>query len=377
MLGMHSMINKPVILLGNGARVNPALVEYLCGLGVPILTTWMAADLVPEDSPVFCGRPGIYGQRAANIIQQKATQLYCFGARLDEQQVAYRYDNFAPSARKRIYEVDQAELDKLPDTWLAKYQMNLNEWKSGDFPVFYSGDNEWLDWCKSLYARFRPELDGMDNPDYVDPFHFIAALSDYAQPDDIIVSGDGKAGETFLQAFKVKQGQRLIQLSTNGAMGYDIPVAIGAAIASGRRVLCVTGDGSFMLNVQELEVVRRLKLPIQFFIYSNNGYGSIRAMQRARFDGRVVGADPASGLTLPKLATIANCYEMEYQFIYRISSYYPMRIMGQLIELHIDPDYIQVPRVATSFVDGKWMQDSMERMTPYLPEDELKAIMDA
>ncbi len=365
-------MNKPVILLGNGARGNPALVEYLCGLGVPILTTWMAADLVPEDSPVFCGRPGIYGQRASNIIQQKATQLYCYGARLDEQQVAYRYDNFAPNATKYVWDIDKAELAKFPSNYMTRSEIDF-------YPNKDAASPSWLSWCKSLYARFRPELDGVDNPDYVDPFRFIAALSDYAQPDDIIVSGDGKAGETFLQAFKVKQGQRLIQLSTNGAMGYDIPVAIGAAIASGRRVLCVTGDGSFMLNVQELEVVRRLKLPIQFFIYSNNGYGSIRAMQRARFDGRVVGADPESGLTLPNLLGIAWSYDLEWYYIRNMKSWEFMDTWksAHIVELKIDPDYIQVPRVATSFVDGKWIQDDMSDMTPKLPADELKAIMDA
>ncbi len=340
-------MNKPVILLGNGARGNPAFVEHLCCLEIPILTTWMAADLVPEDSPVFCGRPGIYGQRAANIIQQKADWLYCIGARLDEGQVAYRYDMFAPNAVITVIDTDKAELEKYQfhgpdadDTDLL--QWDLNKLTNFEMALPIGGNPEWLSWCKALYARFRPELDGADNPDYVDPFRFIAALSDYAQPDDIIVSGDGKAGETFLQAFKVKQGQRLIQLSTNGAMGYDIPVAIGACLGSikwlestteyfnphkvvrdigYKRVLCVTGDGSFMLNVQELEVVRRLKLPIQFFIYSNNGYGSIRAMQRARFDGRVVGADPESGLTLPNLLGIAWSYDLEWYYIRNMKSW--------------------------------------------------------
>src|SRR5512139_3724357 len=119
-------MNKPVILLGNGARQHPGLVERLCAIGAPVITTWMAADLVPEDSPVFCGRPGIYGQRAANIIQQKADSLYCFGARLDEGQVAYRYDNFAPRAEKHVYDADPAELAKLPKSW-EKGEIKLTE----------------------------------------------------------------------------------------------------------------------------------------------------------------------------------------------------------------------------------------------------------
>jgi len=371
-------MNRPVILIGNGIRGNPTLIDYLCGLGIPILTTWMAIDLIPEDHPSFCGRPGVLGQRAANIIQQKATQLYCFGARLDEQQVAYRYDNFAPKATKYVFDIDQAELNKLPQNW-NKYH---------EFPEIPQIPPSWLAWCKSLYARFRPELDGVDNPDCVDPFRFVYLLSDYAQPDDIIISGAGKAGEILCQAFKVKQGQRFMTLSTNGAMGNDIPLSIGAAVASGRRVLCVTGDGGFMLNMQELEVVRRMRLPIQFFVHSNRGYGSIRQMQLTRF-GRVVGADPESGFTIPTLAEVAECFGMSYQrFNYlgvdvtTAGDIEPVIIPGGpgfeagIVELMIDPDYVHYPRVATALVNGKWQQDSMEDMTPKLDPAELKEIMD-
>lgn len=159
-------------------------------------------------------------------------------------------------------------------------------------------------------------------------------------------------------------------------MGYDIPLAIGAAMAGAKRVPCVTGDGSFMLNMQELELVRRYNLPIQFFVYSNNGYGSIRAMQQARFEGNIVGADPSSGLTLPELDDIAECYGLDYLLQWDNEYLAQHWERYHLIKLHIDPDYVQYPRVATSFVDGKWQQDSMEDMTPKLPADELKEIMD-
>jgi len=360
---------RPVILLGNGIRSYPDTVDFLCSLGIPVLTTWMGADLVPESSPVFCGRPGIYGQRAANIIQQKATHLFVYGARLDEGQVAYRLDRFAQRAGKYVFvfDVDQAEMDKLPDEWITTRHL-----AAMDAYLPAQADPAWLAWCKALYARFRPELDGREDPAYVDPFAFIADLSSYARANDIIVAGAGKAGETLMQAFKVKAGQRLLTLSTNGAMGYDIPLAIGAALGAGRRVLCVTGDGGFMLNMQELEVARRL--PIQFFIYSNNGYGSIRAMQQARFDGRIVGADPASGFTIPHLAEVADCFGMSYQCIETLER--PYKFQAQIVELNVDPDYVQVPRVATALVDGKWQQDDMADMTPRLPEDELRRIME-
>ena len=394
-------MKRPVILMGNGLRNNPDLVTYLCGLGIPILTTWMAADLLPEYSPVFCGRPGIYGQRAANVIQQKASLLFCFGARLDEQQVAYRYDRFASNAIKIIHDIDQAELDKYNvrgDDWL-----DLN-WDLKQYDLRYLqleldatfANSAWLSWCKTLYNHFRPELEGQDNPDFVDPFTFVSRLSDYAQPDDIIIAGAGKAGEILMQSFKVKVGQRVQTLSTNGAMGYDIPLAIGACLGSTdwlettterlnprkitrdigyKRVLCVTGDGGFMLNIQELEVIRRLHLPIQFFVHSNRGYASIKMMQKIRFDGHIVGADPASGFTIPRLAEIADCFGLTYQRIETLNQ--QIDFTGQIVELMIDPEYVQVPRVATQMVGGAFTQDAMEDMTPKLTVDELKKIMEA
>jgi len=357
-------MNKPVILLGNGVRGNPELVDYLCSLNIPILTTWMAMDLIAEDHPAFCGRPGVLGQRAANIIQQKADSLWVYGARLDEQQVAYQYYGFAPNARKYVMDIDQAELDKLPDVY---HKLRIEP----DYQYNFIGDIDpsWLEWSRALYDRLRPELEGEDNPRYVDPFRFISVLSDYAQPDDILVNGAGKAGEIFLQAFKVKAGQRCISLSTCGAMGYDIPLAVGAAVGTGRRVLCVTGDGGFQLNTQELEVVRRLGLPVQFFVFSNNGYGSIRAMQQARF-GQVVGADPESGFTMPELYKIAECYGITYD-LFRIYDN-----ESRIVELFIDPDYVHYPRVATSLVNGEWVQDNMEDMTPKMDADELRLIME-
>ncbi len=117
-------INKPVILIGAGCP--QSLAEKLCTLGIPCLVTWQAIDRVPENSPVFCGRPGVVGQRAANIIQQKADLLIIVGARLDTEQVGYRMDNFAPNARKVVYDVDRAELEKLPESW-EKYQVDLND----------------------------------------------------------------------------------------------------------------------------------------------------------------------------------------------------------------------------------------------------------
>jgi acetolactate synthase-1/2/3 large subunit len=381
---------QPVILLGQGVRGNPQLVEHLCGLGIPILTTWMYADAIPEDHPAYCGRPGIFGQRAANIIQQKATHIYCFGARLDGEQVAYAYDRFAPNAAKYIYDIDCTELNKLPDGWYKTDNLaDMLEWIK---PHLAEIDPSWLAWCKALYARFRPELDGCNaldgmtlpeaikyNEKFVDPFHFMNLLHQHSRPDDVFALGSsGNSPTVFFQSYKVKAGQRISNVCTIGSMGADIPMALGAALATGRRTICVTGDGGFQMNTQELETIRRLHLPITFFVVNNNGYNSIRVGQQMRF-GRVTGADPATGLTLPRLEDIAYAYGMMYMPLRgsdlpnfaRCFTAAPM-----VVEVFVDPEWQQLPRVMASTINGQLRTDDMQNMSPYLPEQELKEIME-
>jgi acetolactate synthase-1/2/3 large subunit len=370
---------RPALLLGNGIRNNPALIEHLLSLGIPTMTTWMACDLLPEASPVFVGRPGIFGSRAANVCQQKASHLYCFGARLDGEQVAYDYNRFAPNAKIHIYDVDMAEFRKFPASPYCHYMM----WPDlDDMPIPDPGPSDWLSWCRALYARFRPELDGCDdNPKYVNPFYLMTLLHDHSRPDDVFALGSsGNAPTVFFQSYKVKAGQRISNVCTIGSMGADIPMALGASLANpGKRVICVTGDGGFQMNAQELEVIRRLHLPITFFVLNNNGYNSIRVAQKARF-GRVTGADPATGLTLPRIEDMSHAYGMMYMSLRGKDLPHFARCFDaapMVVEVFVDPDWQQLPRVMASTVNGQLRTDNMENMYPYLPEDELKEIMEA
>ena len=369
----------PVILLGNGIRNNTELIKRLCSLNIPVLLTWPAMDCLDENDSVYCGRPGILGQRAANIIQQKATHLYCFGARLDGEQVFYDYNKFAPNAIKYVFDIDENEYKKFPKS-------------SSDWFFFRPPDDalvfeikpsslEWLTWCKSIYTRFRPELDGGNDTDiFVDPFTFMRLLSDSCKSDDVLATGSsGNAATIFMQTFKVKKGQRVQNVSSIGSMGADIPMALGAAVASGRRTICVTGDGGFHMNAQELEIIHRLRLPITFFVVNNNGYASIRNNQDVRFEGRHVGCDPKSGMTLPKLEEIADAYGLMYKslrgsdlssnldFSKYISTY------PAIVEVFVDPDWVQYPRCIAVMKDGQFTRDDMSDMTPKI--EDLKELM--
>jgi acetolactate synthase-1/2/3 large subunit len=371
------MFNRPVFLIGAGCKGNPKLLQYIGSLGIPVLTTWMAIDCYDENHPSFCGRPGIYGQRAANIIQQKATIIFCLGVRLDNEQIAYSYENFAPNAIKMVFDIDRVELDKLPTDW-TKEQVDL----SSVFLDFsgWTANPEWMKWCKELYNLYRPELDGVDDEYFDVPSQFITALSWACKSTDVLAIGSsGNAAVSFLQGFKIKEGQIVTNVSTIGSMGADIPMAIGACVASGkRRTICVTGDGGFMMNMQELELVTRYHLPIKFFIYNNNGYGSIRLMQDARFNGRYVGCDPRSGMTLPNIEAIAEMFNIPYYF--GMDVLYENLLFTNssplICELSVDPYYKQAPRVS-SYMDenGKFSWASMENMRPKLDDAEFEKIM--
>jgi acetolactate synthase-1/2/3 large subunit len=380
---------RPVFLIGAGCPQE--LADKLCQLNVPVLTTWQAADLIPEDSPVFCGRPGVIGMRASNIIQQKCNWLMCVGARLDMEQVGHDMDNFAPRATKTVVDVDPAELHKYPITW-GRFLMDLrnpvNELYGSallPFVAFVDGgsDRNWLRWCKDLYNRFRPELDGADVvEDFVDPYYFTRILSDVCEEGEILVPGSsGMQSCALMQAFKVKRGQRIVMCNTIGAMGLE-PMAIGAASASGRRVICVTGDGGFYQNFQELEVVKRLDLNIKYFVFCNGGYGSISTMQDARFNERV-GSDPSSGFTVPDLARASSLWGFDFWNIRDNED------VAEEMKFILQSDHASIVRVNTSLAfryackvqsslkDGVLVPDPMEDMTPKIPPDELKELMNA
>lgn len=189
----------------------------------------------------------------------------------------------------------------------------------------------------------------------IDIYDFITALNDASLPTDIInPSASGVACQMILQTWKVKKGQRFVTNFVLGEMGAGLPYSIGAALATNRRVIHIEGDGGFQLNIQELETIRRLNLPIIIFVINNNGYHSIRLSQQANF-GRLTGADDTSGLTLPDLESIANAYKIEY---YSFQAYaVPEDILGydapSICEIFADPDQQFKHRVKSRLVDGK------------------------
>jgi len=379
--------NKPVILAGNGIRLSGAVEQFVNLvelLRVPTLLTWKSADFLHEDHPCYCGRPGGTGQRGANFTQQSADLLLIIGARLDAGQTAYNHANFAPKARKIMVDIDPAEIEKM--------QMKLDVAAACDAGRFIEalsaavsscdlpkqGWAGWLADSKSLHESYPlclPEY--WKRTDYVDNYVFIDVLSEAMAAGDLIVPGSsGQCSEITMQAFRIKKGQRMLNSEGLGPMGFGIAAPIGACLASGgKRTVSIDGDGGFIMNVQELETLRRLSLPVKIFVLNNNGYGSIRSSQRNYFGGHYVASDPASGVTLPQWKAVVESYGLPF---FRADSHDNIRnVVAEVLasqgpavcEVMIAPDQATMPRVTSKQLsDGRLVTAPMEEMWPYLQD---------
>lgn len=391
-IDLLSRAKRPVILAGNGIRLSNGLDDFLrliAKLNMPVLTTWKAADCLPENHPQYVGRPGAVGQRGANFTQQNADWMLIVGARLDLGQTAYNHANFAPGARKIIVDIDAAEIHKMQ----MKIDVSVNS-DAGDFLREFNShlsnieQKDWSNWlkrCKEWQARYPVIL-----PEYwndrglVNDYVLIDGLSDELSETDLLIPGSsGACSERIMQAIRIKPGLRILNSQGLGPMGFGIPAAIGACIASGnRRTVCVDGDGGFIMNIQELETVKRLALPIKFFVLNNGGYGSIQATQRNYFGGNYVASTRSSGLTLPDVVavskafgipavTIANHARIREQIRAILETEGPI-----VCDVIVSPEQITAPRVSSrQCEDGSMVSIPMEDLWPFLDREEFRSNM--
>ena len=315
---------RPVVLIGNGVRLGGARAEMRAlieRLDLPVLTTWPAHDMVPDDHPLMVGRPGPLAPRGANFTLQNSDWLLSLGARLDLVVTGYAPRNFARGAKKIMVDIDPAELRKMEGAidlpvcanvkdFIAEMTRQLGGVKARDRSGWTA---RWREW-QTKYPVVVPEYRNLTNG--VSTYVLAEAISEASAADDVIVSGSSGAGiEIFCLAVTLKEGQRLFLTTALGAMGNGLPGLVGACLANGRRrTISVDGDGGLQLNIQELETARRLQLPIKLFVLNNDGYASIRTSQ-SRYFGRLAGADATSGVTLPPLRKVVEAYGLPYASI--------------------------------------------------------------
>ncbi len=380
---------RPCILAGAGVRLSGAHEAFLSlidTLSIPVTTGWNAHDVLWNDHPCYVGRPGSVGDRAGNFAVQNSDFLLVLGSRLNVRQISYNWQSFARSAFKVMVDVDAAELQKptlsidLPlHADLKEFLFALNEAAQTYAPP--AEHSVYLKWCRQRTQRYPVVL-----PEYwhskkgVNPYCFVDALFDQLEEGDVVVSGDGTACVVTFQAAKLKPGQRLYTNSGCASMGYDVPAAIGAWYGQPglRRVICLAGDGSLMMNLQELQTIVGQKLPVKLFILNNNGYHSIRQTQQNYFPDNVVGCGPESGLTFPDFQKVGTAFG----FVTRVMRSHAdmkgaigetLRDEGaQLCEVMLDPDQAFAPKISSRRLeDGRMVSAPLEDMAPFLSREEL------
>lgn len=383
---------RPVILAGNGIRLSGAekkfceLVEFL---DIPVLTTWNGIDLIESGHPLFFGRPGGLGQRYANFIQQNSDFFLSIGARMNLLQTGYNFDGFARRAYKVMVDIDETELHKInvrpdfaicadADDFISALMKHKDLIHKKDLkPWFYYANK-----LKKKYPIVKQEY--WEEKDGVNTYCLISAISQQMTSEDIYVSGSsGSCIEISMQAFYVKRGQRVFCTKGLASMGYGLPSAIGACLASGgKRTVGVNGDGGFVMNIQELETIRRLNLPIKIFVLSNKGYGAIKATQTNIFDSHFVGCTPESGLSLPEIADVVQAYKIKAVRIYRnVELEQKVREVldfdGPVIcEVFTPIGLTAVPKqVSYKRKDGQMESLPLEYMYPPIPDDEFNENM--
>ena len=377
---------RPAILAGTGVRAAHAAAEFdelVHRLSVPVTTAW-THDLIASGDPLFCGRQGTIGDRAGNFTVQNADLLLILGSRLNIRQTSYNWQSFAPHAFKIQVDIDTAEFRKptiRPDRAIhCDLKRFLRELlRQCDTNNNHAGVHApWLAWCRERVRRYPVVHDRQRQPGPpLNPYYFIEQLSARLADDDVIVCGNASACIVPFQTMRLRKNQRLFSNSGSASMGYDLPAAIGAAFAHpGKRVICVAGDGSIQMNIQELQTVVHHHLPLKIFVLNNSGYLSMR-MTESSFFGRLTGESAASGVSLPDMVKIACAYGIPSTRVDRQSqlSQIDLALAAEgpaLIDVVLDPHQEFEPRSrARQLPDGRIASPELEDMYPFLGETEL------
>ena len=393
---------RPVILAGTGINVAGARKEFIeCAeaLGIPVLTAWNAHDVMPTDHRLFCGKPGTIGLRGGNFVAQTADLLLVLGCRMNIRMISYNRHEFAKDAYKIIVDIDENELKKptvvtdMPVHADVKEVMaSLTEYvnKSGRYDGHMH--DAWLARAKDVNDRYPAVLDSYRGAKRLNPYVFIETLFKCFKEGEVTVTGNGAACVMSFQASIIKKDQRLFTNSGCAAMGYGFPAAVGAAIARRRaklndpqetdRVICIDGDGSFMMNIQELQTVRYNDLNIKIIILNNNGYHSIRQTQQNLFSPRpLIGVCDGNGVSFPDFSKVAYAFDIPYMRIDSedglerkiadaIDSKGPV-----LIEAVVDEKQNFEPKLSSKVhPDGTITSAVNDDLFPFLPKEEYESV---
>ena len=382
---------KPVILAGYGIRMSDSYNEFLNAvtkLKIPVVTEWNSNDLIWKDHKYYAGHPGTIGDRGGNFVLQNSDLLIAIGCQMSIRQISYKWYNFAKDAYKIAVNIDENELIK--PTIKIDYPINsstnsfldgINQSKNISK---HNSDTKWYKWCSDINNKYPVVLDkhfNLDQP--LSVYAFIKSLSDTIQEKDTVVLANGAACVVGLQAIEIKEGQRVFTNAGASSMGYGIAASVGAAYAQNKdgQVICIEGDGSIQMNLQELQTIIHNNLNIKIFWINNDGYHSIKQTQNSMFKAQekgLCGADKTSGISFPSAEKIANAYGFKFFKVDSISNLNQLQEVyntkGPVIcEVVTDPEEKFEPKLQSKLLeDGTFLTPSLEDMYPFLSKEEMQ-----
>ena len=370
---------KPVIVLGGGIKYGKSeqnLTTFLKSFKIPVVTTWSGVDLVDYNNKKYIGNIGVYGSRAANFAVQNSDLILCLGTRLDTRVTGGVPKSFARKAKKIVVDIDKYELGK-------KRGLKIDLKVESDIKIFFqeyrkykknnTNREDWLQRCNNWKIKYPIILkEFYEEKKYVNPYVFIDKLSKTLNKKDIIIADDGGHLTWTIQSFKVKFGQKLFSAFGNSPMGYALPASIGASIAKNKkRVICIDGDGSIQINLQELHTIDKLQLPIKIFILNNEGFGIIKQFQELYLGKRYEAS--GKGVSNPNFKKVSNAFNINYNLIKNHSD---LKKLNKIISSN-KPEIIEIKlRNNQKIIPKLQFGNPIEDLSPLLPRSEFYKNMD-
>ena len=353
---------KPIVVIGNGIRSSQSvdkLMSFLIKTGIPVMSgPHSAVDVVNADYQFYAGRFGILGQYSSNHIIQESDLVISLGSRLNPKMTGYDSLKFAINATKFVVDIDINEIKKLKFKKKIGWCTDLHVFFDNTKDLHVSDISNWQKTIKEYRDKDQLILDKHRNlTDYVSTYVFVSKLEKFLESDSTIVTSDGTAHVIPLKTMTLTKKQRLFSNEGTAPMGYGLPAAIGAYYGNKKPIICIEGDGSIMMNLQELETVRYNKIPIKLFVINNGGYLSIKLTQNSFFKGHLVASDSSSGVSIPSFKMLAKAFGFNYISILKnseiddslkkvFSSNEPI-----LIDVFTDPNEQHEPKVVAKGID--------------------------
>ena len=400
-LALHLLTdNRPVLYVGSGIRLSNSYNEFLAFLDqwpIACVTGWNSNDLLWDEHPCYAGRPGTVGNRSGNFAVQFSECLLTVGCRLNIRQISYNWSSFATRAWKCHVDIDRAELEKPT----LSTDLKLHVTCSGFFPSLSHALSrilasesidrdhilghwqQWRNWLKQSLFNYAPVKEAQTSQDgFVNPYRLVDRLTSLLPENSICVCSDGTACVVGFQAAVFKVGQRMFHNSGCASMGYELPAALGAWHASHQTVTCLAGDGSIMMNLQELATIGTHKYPIKIVLINNSGYHSIRQTQKNYFRDNIIGCGVDSGLAFPDFSALSVAFGLEYSSVKAdlhldsaLSSLY-VSPMPHLLEVFVSQDQEFSPKLASKRLpNGEMISSSLEDMSPHLLQSKYEELL--